>query len=78
MDYKEFLENKIYNLPEDTLGDKIRKIRYINKISQKEFSTLVGCGDYTIWAWENDKFKPNIKYRKKIIQVFNLSENYFD
>ncbi|BCZ46901.1 hypothetical protein psyc5s11_29680 [Clostridium gelidum] len=65
-------------MPEDTIANKIRKIRYLNGLSQMEFAKKIGKIDITVSQWERELFKPNITSKTLIIKIFNLPKNYFD
>ena len=39
-----------------TLGEKIKKYRYIHGLSLEEFGQLVNASGPTVWTWENGKY----------------------
>lgn len=72
--YKEFL---LKDFPEDTIANKIRKIRYITGLSQINFGKMINRCEYTIFAWETGIFEPTPISKKRLIKTFNLPKNFF-
>ena len=70
--------NEFYELPEDTIADKIKKLRAIHKLSQKELAERIGRSEATITQWEIGRCKPNTTAQNIIIKLFNLNNNYFN
>lgn len=70
--------NEFYELPEDTIADKIKKLRAIHKISQKELAKRIGRSEATITQWEIGRCNPNTTAQNTIIKLFNLNNNYFN
>ncbi|MCF6095071.1 transcriptional regulator [Microaerobacter geothermalis] len=62
-------------LPEDTLGQKIRKARLYHGFNQKEFAKVLGVVEKTVRKWESDIHKPinihseNLQHFLKIIKT---------
>lgn len=73
--YREFL---LKDFPEDTIANKIRKIRYITGLSQINFGKVINRCEYTIFAWEAGIFEPTSPSKKILIKTFNLPKDYFD
>lgn len=48
-------------LPEETLGQRIRKARLCRGLMKVEFARLLGVDVRTLREWENDKRKPSSK-----------------
>jgi transcriptional regulator with XRE-family HTH domain len=44
--------------PAWTLGDRIRKARTLNHMSQAEFAAAIGVKDGSLAAWETDRAQP--------------------
>lgn len=78
INYRDFLNQELIDYPEDTIPNKIRKIRYLSGLSQIEFAKKVGRKEITIAQWERGIFKPNIISQNLIIKMFNLPKDYFD
>ena len=67
-----------YYLPENTTSEKIKKLRAIHKLSQKELAKRIGRSEATITQWEIGRCKPNTTAQNIIIKLFNLNNNYFN
>ncbi len=68
----------IDNLPNETLGDKIKILRLLSRLNYNDFARKAKVGTMTIYRWENNKRIPNKKYLKQLIKNFNLNKNYFN
>lgn len=68
--------NIYYSLPEDSVKDKIYKLRMINGLTQKQFALKTGIGYSSLCKYEVG-YKVSKKNLKKICNYFALSENYF-
>ncbi|SDO89018.1 hypothetical protein SAMN04488529_101737 [Clostridium gasigenes] len=66
------------NLPETTIGQKIRKLRLIYELTQLEFAKSIHRGFGTITKWEQELTFPNKDSISYIISIYNLDENYFN
>jgi len=75
-DIKEVLEKakekEINNLPENTLGQKIRKVRLQNNLSRENFGALLGYSKYSIKHWEFGTRVPAKKALKKVENIFGI------
>lgn len=49
---------------------KIKEYRERKFLTQKEFSKLLGVGVTTVNRWENGHFKPTMKIKKKLYELF--------
>ena len=58
-------------MPEDTLGERLRKYRYVNGISIHKIAEEIGVADSTVFCWENGQKIPGEKSLEKIIQIIN-------
>lgn len=54
------------SLPEDTLGQKIRKGRFCAGLTIEELAKTIGVDPGTLNKWENDKHKPLKRYLDKL------------
>lgn len=54
----------------------IKVLREKLMLTQTEFANLLGVSFVSINRWENDKNKPNMKIRRKIIEL--CKENQID
>ena len=69
--------NIYYNLPEDSLKDKIYKLRVTNGLTQKEFAIKTGVGYSSICKYESG-YNISIQNKEKICKSFNIPLEYFD
>ena len=49
-----------------TLGERIKKYRFIHGLSLAEFGALVDACEATVWFWENGKNEPMFATRNRI------------
>jgi site-specific DNA recombinase len=54
------------NLPEETLGQKIRKARLYKGLTKRELAKELGVNERTIRHWEDDKQEPSYLYASKV------------
>lgn len=59
------------------IGNKIKKLRLENNMSQKEFGALLGISDRAVSKWENSLSKPSSDNLIAISKIFNVSVGYF-
>lgn len=71
--YKELYKD----LPEDTVTQKINKIRKMHNLERDEFAKIIGHHWSTIQSWEIDNVPPNPHSIRDICSKFNLSLKYF-
>ncbi|KXA04236.1 helix-turn-helix domain-containing protein [Clostridium perfringens] len=64
-------------LPNETIGDKIKKLRISTGLNYNDFAKKARVGTMTIYRWETDERNPSEDYLKQLIKNFNLDENYF-
>lgn len=50
------------DLPEETLGQRIKKARLYHGYTKKEFGKLMGVSSRMIWGWEKDEYLPSEKH----------------
>lgn len=65
-------EKEINNLPENTLGQKIKKIRLQNNLSREEFGALIGYSKFSIKHWEFGTRFPAKKALRKLTNAFGI------
>ena len=68
----------IDNLPNKTIGDKIKRLRISTGLSYNDFSRKAKVGIMTIYRWETGKRIPDENYLNQLIQNFSINENYFE
>lgn len=51
-------------------SDKIKTLREIMLITQSELAELLGVSFVTVNRWENDKYEPTIKIKRKLNELF--------
>lgn len=70
-------ESVVYcSLPEDTIAEKIYKLRMIKGCTQREFAKMCLIGYSSLCKYEIG-FNPSIKNLKKISSAFDIDINYF-
>ena len=75
---KNSLSEQYLSLPENTIPEKIYKLRMISGLNKFRFSQFVGIGYTSINRYENYN-KPISKVnQKKICKAFNLPSDYFN
>lgn len=55
------------------IGDKIKELRILNKMTQKEVSEKIGVSETYINFIENNKKNPSLKVLNKIAEVLNTT-----
>ena len=53
-----------------TYAEKIKRLREVMLISQNELANKLGVSIVTVNRWENDKFEPTIKMKRKLQELF--------
>lgn len=53
-----------------TYAQRIKKLREVMLITQKELSVLLSVSFVTVNRWENGKFEPTMKEKRKLAQLF--------
>lgn len=51
-------------------AEKIRKLREILIITQQELANLLEVSIVTVNRWENEKFEPTMKEKRKLAKLF--------
>jgi len=54
------------NLPEHTLGQRIKKARLYHGYNKREFGEIFGLSTRMILGWEKDEYRPSEKYMKRL------------
>lgn len=67
----------IDNLPNKTIGDKIKILRVSTGLNYNDFAKKAKVGTMTIYRWETSERLPSEKYLNQLINNFNLNKNYF-
>lgn len=68
----------INNLPNKTIGDKIKILRISTGLTYADFAKKAKVGIMTIYRWETGKRIPGKNYLNQLIQNFSINENYFE
>ena len=58
------------------LGDKIKKLREQDGISQKELSKILNVHRNSIYNWENNRSEPDYSQLKALAEFFSVSMDY--
>lgn len=53
-----------------TYAEKIKKLREVMLITQKELAEMLNVSVVTVNRWENLKFEPAIKEKRKLVKLF--------
>ena len=53
-----------------TYAEKIKKLRDVMFISQGELAEILNVSAVTVNRWENGKFEPTIKIKRKLNELF--------
>lgn len=54
-----------------TYAERIKRFREIMLITQQELANILDVSVITVNRWENGKFEPSIKVKRKIRKIFN-------
>lgn len=65
-------------LPNETIGDKIKRLRISTGLNYNDFAKKAKVGTMTIYRWETGKRTPNKNYLNQLIQNFSINKNYFE
>ena len=68
--------HKLYDyshLPEDTFGQRLKKLRLLKGLSQYELGNQIGMQHSMIGSYERDEFYPTLDSIKKLGKVLNTS-----
>lgn len=57
-----------------TYAKRIKKLRETLLITQQELAALLSVSVVTISRWENNKFEPTMKEKRKLAKLFNENE----
>ncbi|PKK99957.1 MAG: transcriptional regulator [Tenericutes bacterium HGW-Tenericutes-1] len=52
-----------------TYAQKIKKLREVLLITQQELADLLGVSIVTVNRWENEKYDPTMKIKRKIVEL---------
>ena len=52
-----------------TYTQKIKKLREVLLITQQELADLLGVSIVTVNRWENGKYEPTMKIKRKIVEL---------
>lgn len=85
MNKKTTLNNVLYDkefyiadsLPNETIGDKIKKLRISTGLNYNDFAKKAKVGTMTIYRWETGERVPNNIYLNQLIEIFKLEKYYF-
>lgn len=57
-------------------GDKLKKLRKANNLSQQQLAEKLGMSPSGIGMWEQNRRQPDNETLKKIAQLFDVSTDY--
>ena len=55
-----------------TLGDNLKELRKLNKISQKDFAYKIGTTQQRVSEWECNKVEPSLYNIVKILNIYQI------
>lgn len=61
----------------NTVGERIKKLRTDNKLTQKEFAERIGVGRSTLAGYETNQIEPSLNVVFKIASEFGIRPSYF-
>jgi len=53
-----------------TYSERIKQLREALLITQKELAELLSVSVVTVNRWENNKFEPTMKEKRKLVKLF--------
>ncbi|MFA5037333.1 MAG: tRNA lysidine(34) synthetase TilS [Candidatus Izemoplasmatales bacterium] len=53
-----------------TYAEKIKRLREVLLITQQELADLLSVSIVTVNRWENSKFEPTMKEKRKLSKIF--------
>ena len=59
-----------------TIGDRIREVRKLNRITQEKLAELLGVSRVTISSWENNENAPTVDNIIYLSETFHVSTDY--
>ncbi|NFJ62198.1 helix-turn-helix transcriptional regulator [Clostridium botulinum] len=65
------------NLPENTMGEKIKKYRLLRGLTQKDLSIQTNIKGSAIGTYETDKIYPPMEKLEKIAEALDVDTNVF-
>lgn len=60
----------------ETIGDRIRKLRKKNGLTQEQLAKKLGCHVNNITHWEHMRFLPNVVMLMDLSELFGVSTDY--
>ena len=54
------------------LGDNLKELRKLNKISQKDFAYKIGTTQQRVSEWECNKIEPSLYNIVKILKIYQI------
>ena len=58
------------------LGDKLKKLRETNNLSQQQLAEKLGMSPSGVGMWEQNRRQPDNEAIKKIAQLFGVTTDY--
>ncbi len=59
-----------------SLGEKLRRLRLNNGLTQEDVGRQIGVTDKAISRYENDQAEPDLQLFRKIATLYNVDPNY--
>ncbi len=64
--------------PEDTLGQKIRKQRFLKGLTANDLAKKCGLKEYTIYSYETENTYPHYTSMNKICNILDVPVEFFE
>ncbi|NLV33325.1 MAG: helix-turn-helix transcriptional regulator [Clostridiaceae bacterium] len=56
-----------------TYAQKIKRLREVLLITQQELADLLGVSIVTVNRWENGKYEPTMKIKRRIVELYKAN-----
>ena len=69
-------ETQAFSRDPPTLGEHIKRCRYLRKLTQKQVAKLLGVSPFTVLNWEKDKTVPPGQFMPVILRFLGYAISY--
>ena len=70
-------ETQISEFKSYTIGYCLKRLRWKNCLTQKEFAELIGCNQSSVSMWERGVYLPREQVLEKIAELYDLPHDFF-
>ena len=60
---------------EATLGERIRRLRQLRGLTQRQLSKMIGASKMSVWDWENTGRSPSAYHIVPLCRALRVSPN---